>query len=281
MEFLYPKYSFLMCVYIRDNKTYLLEAIESMVSQTIKPFEIVIVCDGPLSIELDKIITDYQNKYSDLFQIIRSPTNVGFANALNLGIINTRTQYIARMDSDDISFPNRIECELQQLINNPDISIVGSYVLEFNLNKKDAKFIRNVPINHNDIFKVSKTRSPFNHPSVIIRKNDLIDVGMYRDIKRKEDLDLFGRMMIKGYKGVNLAFPLLFYRSDKNNYLRKKNIYNLINYIKVIYYFYRLKHSTFFDLITVLVYQISFFIFPVSLLKIITNSFYRKKINYE
>ncbi len=278
MEKLSPKYSFLMCVYHKDNPSYLSEAIESMISQTLKPYEIVIVCDGLLTPELDKLITKFKVKYDKLFVIIRSPTNIGFANALNLGIKQTNTEFIARMDSDDISFPNRIECELEQFIKNPELSIVGSFVLEFNLDKNDAKFIRNVPTNQLNIFKVSKRRSPFNHPSVILRKKDLLDVGMYRDIKRKEDLDLFGRMMIRGYKGTNLSYPLLYYRSDKNNYLRKKNINNLINYIKVVFHFYKLKHSSIFDLVIVLFYQISFLLLPVSFLKALTNKYFRLKI---
>jgi glycosyltransferase involved in cell wall biosynthesis len=268
-----------MCVYKNDNPIFFHQALESMLSQTIKPLEIVIVCDGSLTEKLETILLDFKVKYSDLFKIKRLLKNIGFANALNIGIELTRTEYIARMDSDDISFPNRIEYQLKELIKNEELSIVGSYVLEFDKNISDARYIRNVPILQKDIFRVSKTRSPFNHPSVIFRKKDLVNAGMYKNIKRKEDLELFGRMMNKGYKGLNLNIPLLYYRSDINNYRRKKSIENLLNYIKVVYGFVKLKHSSFLDLLIVIFYQLSFMIFPVIFLKKITNLFFRIKTN--
>src|SRR5690625_6622735 len=101
------KYSVLMSVYIKENPAFLYESIKSMLVQTLKPDEIVIVKDGPLTKELEDIINSFENQSSELFSVINLPTNVGLGLALNEGVKACRNELIARMDTDDISLRNR------------------------------------------------------------------------------------------------------------------------------------------------------------------------------
>ena len=100
-----------MSVYHKENPNYFIESIESMLRQSVKPDEIVIVKDGPLTKELDKVISDYVEKYPEFFNIIPLEKNVGLGLALNEGLKKCKNELVARMDTDDISLENR--CELQ------------------------------------------------------------------------------------------------------------------------------------------------------------------------
>ena len=101
------KYSVLMSVYYKDSPVYLRAAIESMLLQTEKADEIILVCDGPLTDEQDKII----EKYIDNIKLLRLEKNQGLGVALSKGIGICKNEWIARMDSDDVSVSTR--CELQ------------------------------------------------------------------------------------------------------------------------------------------------------------------------
>ena len=96
------KYSVLMSLYINEKPEHLRQSIESMINQTIKPDEIVIVKDGPITKELEDVLEEFSTNYSDLFKIVPSEKNIGLGLALNLGLENCRNELVARMDTDDI-----------------------------------------------------------------------------------------------------------------------------------------------------------------------------------
>lgn len=140
---------------------------------------------------------------------------------------------------------------------------------------------RTVPEDHVDIVKFSKRRSPFNHPTVMYRKSALEKVGGYKDVLRNEDLDLFARMLANGAKAKKLQIPLLYFRSNKDNFKRRKTLTNCKNYIGVIFKLWKNGYSSFWDLIYVITTQVAMLLSPVWLLKIVTENILREKIKLE
>lgn len=240
---LYPKYSALMSIYIKEKPEFFRKSILSMVEQTIKPDEIVIVKDGPLTEALDEVIDEF--KYLNNIKIVALPTNKGLGEALNIGIKNCKNNIIARMDTDDISVKDRCEKQLELFINDPELSIVGSSVAEFhdNINKIDS--IRALPTIHEDIVKYSKRRNPFNHPSVMYKKDEVNKAGGYKHFSYFEDYYLWARMIMNNAKCANIKEPLVFMRANDDMFKRRGGN----NYLKCILSFkWHLKEIGFFSL---------------------------------
>jgi glycosyltransferase involved in cell wall biosynthesis len=258
------KFSVLITVYNGDNEIFFSEAMKSIINQSRLPNEIVLVCDGLIRSELEDVIFEIKNKYQDLV-IVRSEINLGLGKALNLGIPLCKYEYVARMDSDDISKLDRFEIMMGYLDDHPEIDILGSYIEEFIDNPNDVLSIRRVPIEHKDILKFSRRRSPFNHPTVIFKKNALIECGGYSTLKRNQDLELFGRMMFKGYIGHNISKNLLSYRTNQAQKIRRKSRDNVKSYINIVKNFYKNGHSTLIDYILVCITQNILLYFPVFL----------------
>jgi len=266
-----------MSVYIKENPRYLTQSIESILSQTTLADQIIIVKDGPLTNKLEEVIDGFLKKYEAIFTIVDLKENLGLGLALNEGIKASKNELIARMDTDDIAYFNRMEIQLEEFKQNPELDIIGTLTSEFYNSIDEVVSSRIVPEKHDDIVKFSKRRSPFNHPTVMYRKSALESVGGYRNILRNEDLDLFARMLNKGFKAKNIQIPLLYFRSNKDNYKRRKSWENCINYIKVILNFWKNGYSTTSDLIYVTITQIGMFIAPSWLLKKISDKFLRQK----
>lgn len=160
-------YSVLMSVYIKENPEYFKEAVDSILNQTVKTNDFVIVCDGPLNQGLNKVIADYVTTYSGLFNVYRLEHNMGLAKALNHGILQCKNNIIARMDSDDISAPDRMEKQLRAM-EEQGVDIVGSNIIEFTENIDNTKAERVVPETWQEMYDFAAKRSPFNHPSIIL-----------------------------------------------------------------------------------------------------------------
>lgn len=272
------KYSVLMSVYFKEKPSYLVESIESMLHQTVQPDEIVIVEDGPLTLELDAILQLYSEKYPDMIKTVPLSKNVGLGLALNEGLRNCKNNLVARMDTDVISLPNRCQEQLKEFEKDPQLCIVGTQTLEFYDDVNETRTARIVPLNHEDIVRFSKRRSPFNHPTVMYKKDVILNYGAYRDIQRKEDLEMFGRLLSKGVKGKNINKALLLFRSNEQSYSRRKTWSNCSSYIRVIFGFWKKGHSSLFDLFYVVVTQIGMYLAPVSLFKFISDKYLRKAV---
>ena len=162
-------YSVLMSVYHKEKPEYFRAAIESILNQTVKTNDFVIVCDGPLNEGLDNVITEVVTANPGLFNIYRMTENKGLAIALNNGILQCKNQIIARMDSDDISRNDRMEKQLKAMKEH-NADIVSSNLIEFDGDVSNTTLTRQVPESHKDIVAFAKKRTPFNHPAVMYRK---------------------------------------------------------------------------------------------------------------
>ena len=198
-------YSVLMSVYHKEKPEYLRQAIESIQVQTVPTNDFVLVCDGPLNPELDAVIAAKQQEMGESLNVVRLAKNGGLGNALNEGIKHCKNELVARMDSDDIAYPDR--CEKQIAVFTTDPNTVDT---------------RRVPPETNaEIIEFAKKRNPFNHPCVMYKKSAVKAVGSYQDFYLLEDYYLWLRMLMAGYQGYNIQEPLLHMRAGSDMYLRR------------------------------------------------------------
>ncbi len=237
-------YSVLMSVYKKENPDFLRVSMNSMWDQTVPTNDFVLMCDGPLTPELDEVIAKMEKAHPKTLRVIRFKENRGLGYALQTGVKECKNELIARMDSDDISCPDRCEKELAFFAANPGISICGSLIEEFS--EADPKtfmplsFIskRVVPETNEEIREFAKSRNPFNHPSVMYKKSDVLSAGNYQDIRYIQDYYLWVHMLTAGLKGGNIQKPLVWMRADSNLYKRRsgklyrKIQFDLFKYMK-------------------------------------------------
>ena len=215
------KFSVLMSVYKNEKPEYLKQALESIAKQTLIPNEIVIVKDGLLTKELEQVIDEYQYKYRELFKILAFRENRGLGLALRDGVLACTYEYIARMDTDDISRPDRFEKQIKFLEEHPKVALVGSYSKEFDVDYHDPYASMKLPCTYLDILNFARERNPFRHPTVIFKKSVVLKCGNYRDFLWFEDYDLFVRIMNSGYEVANIDKFLVFVRADENQFARR------------------------------------------------------------
>lgn len=217
-------YSVLMSVYDKEDKNNFRAAVDSMINQTAAPDDIVIVCDGPLTKELDEAVEYYEKTYESLFTVLRLEKNMGLGVALHKGLLKCRNEIVARMDADDISVPERMEKELAVIENNPSISVVGGQIAEFCESAENIVSYRKVPTDENEIARMMKSRNPLNHVTTVFRKSDVIAVGNYSDLNGFEDYCLWARLYASGKRLCNIDDVCCFVRVDKNTYHRRSGI---------------------------------------------------------
>lgn len=272
----YDSYSVLMAVYKNDNAIYLKESIESMLNQTVKPKQFVIVEDGKIPEDLEKVILSYEKKYPEIFNVIRRDINKGLGYSLNEGLQICKYSLIARMDSDDISIDTRCEKQLREFKKNKDLKIIGGQIVEFINDVGNLVGKRNVPCENEKIIRFSHRRSPFNHPTVMFKRDTVIKYGGYPEISRKEDLKLFVEMVNCGEESMNLEDVVLYYRTSRENLKRRKTFINCKEYIEVMYYFYKRNIINIKDFIYVFGGQIFLFVVPDSIAERASNLFLRE-----
>lgn len=228
----YPDFSVLMSVYAREKPKNLKLALKSIVEQTLTPKEIILVQDGPITDQLQEVIDQFKLESNDLKEV-KLEENVGLGLALRAGTGFVTTDWIARMDSDDISINKRFEIQFSEIVKDSDLAVVGGQIDEFDINIHNVIGKRLVPCENYDILKFAKYRSPFNHPTVVINKEKLNKVGGYRDFKNFEDYYLWIRFLAKDYKFKNVNEIVLHMRSGRDMYSRRTGIKYLGRYYRL------------------------------------------------
>ena len=215
------KYSVLMSLYQKEHAEYLRLALDSMINQTVKPDEIVLVEDGPLTDELYTVVKEYKVKYPDLLHIVVIKKNLGLGLALNVGLKACRNEFIARMDTDDISRPDRCRKQLIFFEKHPLITILGGQIEEFITSPDEPIGKRIVPQTNQELKEFMKKRCPFNHMTVMFKKSDVMKAGNYKDWFWNEDYYLWIRLALKEYKFANLPDTLVYARVGADMYQRR------------------------------------------------------------
>lgn len=269
-------YSVLMSLYRKENPEYLRASLDSMLNQTAPPDEIVLVEDGPLTEALYEVLDEYQKRYPKLLRRYRMKQNLGLGLALNYGLKVCRNELIARMDTDDISKPERCRKQLERFAQRPDLAIVSCHVEEFVGDPSNVTACRRVPVVPEQIYQFGKRRSAFNHPAVMYRKSRVLEQGGYADLKRNQDVDLFGRMLYAGNKAENIDEALLWFRSSDEHARRRKSWENTWSYIAVIKKFWKMGYAGFFDYALVAAAQLMMYLMPVRLQNCVYKRLLRK-----
>lgn len=214
-------FSIAMSVYKSDNPSFFDKALSSITElQTVMPDEIVLVVDGPVSEELNKVIAKYETKY-DIFNVIRLEKNSGLGNALKIAVENARYELIARMDSDDVSSPTRFEEQLNYLTAYPQTDIVGGDITEFIGTEDNIVGKRVVPQTNDEIREYMKTRCAMNHVSVMYKKSSVQAAGGYQDWFWNEDYYLWIRMWLNDAVFANTGTVLVNVRVGEEMYQRR------------------------------------------------------------
>ena len=213
------EFSVLITVYEKEKPYNLRKSLLSSYRQTIRPTEIVLVCDGELTQELYDEIEQIKSEIP-ILKVYQLPCNVGSGPASCFGVKKCNTDLIARMDSDDYSEETRFEKQIKAFEENPNLIMVGTNILE-----KNTEFtaFKTVPEKKEDIRKYSKFRNPFNNPSSMMKKEYILKVGNYRKFRYLEDYDLIMRLIhdnpTKDF--LNIQEPLVIMQTNNSSYLRR------------------------------------------------------------
>jgi glycosyltransferase involved in cell wall biosynthesis len=213
-------FSVLMSVYKNDTPEHVGKALESVINQSKPPKEIIVVIDGPIDSKLQNTVNSYAAKYK-IFKVVPLKNNVGLGNALRIGMQHCSYELIARMDSDDISVPNRFEKQIQCFEEDRELSLVGGYIREFDNDTNKVLSIREVPLEHSEIEVYLKSRCPFNHMTVMFKKSEVILAGGYLDWHYNEDYYLWIRMYLANCKFKNIPEVLVNVRASEGLYMRR------------------------------------------------------------
>jgi len=213
-------FSVSISVYINDNPKHFYEALKSIVNQTLIPSEIILVVDGPIGTETNKVINRFEKECSFL-KVIKLKKNLGHGNARRVGLSNCTNNIVALMDSDDISVSNRFELQFNFMLKNPEVSLVGGQIEEFEGSINNIISKREVPETDIQIKEYLKYRCPINQMTVMFRKDKVLEAGGYLDWFCNEDYYLWIRMILNNNKFYNLRETLVKFRVDINMYKRR------------------------------------------------------------
>lgn len=206
-------YSVLMSVYKNDDPGFLARALRSIYEdQTVKPDEIVVVFDGPLTDELYAVLNEFRVGKENVVNYYPQEENHGLGEALRIGSEKCTCDYILRMDSDDISDPKRFERQIAYIETHPEIDVLGTDIAEFQTSLDEDMRVRSCPEHHDDIVKMGKKRNPMNHVTVCMKKTALEKCGGYKTLLLLEDYYLWLNMIAAGCRLANIHESLVYVR---------------------------------------------------------------------
>ncbi|AHB69833.1 glycosyltransferase [Cronobacter malonaticus] len=231
------EFSVLMSVYCKENPVFLKESLSSVYSNSLKPAEVVLVEDGPLTDSLYEVIDYYKSTHGLI--TVKLDSNRGLGVALNKGIEACTYEIIARMDTDDICDHKRFEKQWSFMISHPNSALLGGTIVEYTNDWSKETGLRKVPLKKEDIVKMAVSRNPFNHMSVMFKKSAVIKCGGYQHHLFMEDYNLWLRLIASGYEVANLPDVLVKVRAGNEMISRRRGLL----YIKSEYTLMKLKNK--------------------------------------
>lgn len=215
------QFSVLMSIYIKEQPEYLEECLQSLIKQTLKPNEIVLVEDGPLTEKLYELINHFEKENLGLLKRIPLKKNVGLGRALAIGVEACQYPLIARMDTDDIAESHRFEMQIKEFKDDSKLGLLGTDIDEFEGTISNVLTKRIVPHSHDEILHHAKRRNPFNHMTVMYKKQEVLEAGNYLPLNGFEDYYLWVRMLKNGTITKNLPEVLVHARAGKEMFARR------------------------------------------------------------
>lgn len=230
------KFSVSMCVYGGDSPIWFREALESIYNQTRLPDEVVLQVDGPVSKEIDSVISHFQEIYG--MRVYRLEKNSGHGIARRECLEHCNYDYVAIADADDINVPTRFEKQIACFEKDPTLSAVSSWCYHFTENINNILNEEKIPVTDEDIKEYIKKRCPLCQASTMFKKAKVEEVGGYVDWYCAEDYYLWVRMALQGAKFYNVPESLLYVRSDNGQSKRRggwkyyKSMRDLFRYMR-------------------------------------------------
>ena len=220
------KLSLLLPVWAGDRPDFLARAFTSSVQEQIRPpDQVVIVRDGPVAADLVATIAELAATSPVPVDVIDLPSNVGLGPALDAGLAACTHDVVARMDADDISLPHRFAVQLPLVEAGNDL--VGAGLAEFTADEGEIVATRTPPTDPADIRARARFADPFNHPTVVFRRDLVRAVGGYTDFALMEDYLLWAKLLVAGARVANVAEPLVRYRVGAGAYARRGGVAQL------------------------------------------------------
>ena len=271
------KFSVLMSVYHKENPIFLRNAIESVsIKQTIKPNEIVLIQDGPLTDELYHLIRYFESELP-YFKTYSMEKNSGLGKALEYGVMKCTYDWIARMDSDDISIPDRFEKQVEFLKQHKNIDVLGSNITEFGENPEDVVAIKRMPNTHADIRAMLRRRTPICHVTAFIRKEKLLAAGGYQDLPYVEDYYLWARMFVNSSQFASVDESLVLVRVGNGMLARRGNKQQILSWKILNDYMYKNGLVSYLDVIINKFLIRMFLYMPVKMKEVLYKKVLRKR----
>jgi len=219
-----PDFSVLIAVHNKELPDRLEMALESIWGkQSLKPSEIVLVKDGPLTEDLDTVIGQF--KLNSPLKVITLNQNHGMGYAFAHGLIHCTNDLVARMDSDDLSKPDRFAKQIRYMKEHPDLDILGANIEEFDRHPQEIRSHRRLPSTFSKLISFSKLRCPFNHMTVVFKKASVMSAGSYQPVRIYEDYYLWARMIQNGARIANIPEYLVVARFDDSQLARRHGKY--------------------------------------------------------
>ena len=224
----------IMSLYAKDTLLKVQEAIESLLNQIYTPFYLYAICDGPIKSDVASYVANLSTNH---VHISTRERNLGLAYSLN-ELLNTVLKkedctYIARMDADDISMPERFVKQIAFMNSHPDIDCLGTWAIEIDDDGKEY-FRKKMPITHEECLELFKRRDCMIHPTVMFRRSYFEKAGLYpEDTYFGEDTMMWAKGFKSGCKFANVPEYLFKFRLDSNFFERRrgwkhaKSIYTL------------------------------------------------------
>lgn len=273
------KFSVLISIYYKENINYFNKSMESILNQELQADEIILVEDGPLPENLNSEIEKFVNKNKNI-KVIKLEKNMGLGEALKIGILHCSNELIARMDTDDISKPNRFKEQIKIFKNNPNIDMVGSLIDEFK--EIDGKInitgIRKVPETNEEIRKKLKVSNAFNHPTVMFKKSKVLAAGNYNEkFNKLEDYYLWVRMALNNCNFYNIQKSLLYFRVTENTSKRRSGIKMFLGDLGLHNYFFKNNFINCGEYLRNIIIWGGYRIFPIKIIKYLQKKLLRTR----
>lgn len=239
------RFSVITSVYKSDVPEYVRTAFESVFDQTLTPDEVICVADGPIPDDLKAVVEDFKVQYPAIMHPVYLEKNGGLGEAMRIASLEAKYDYLARMDSDDICLPDRFEKQMKCFEEDPELSIVGGMITEFDGTPENIIAQRILPLDDAGIKKMMRGRCAVNHVTVIFKKEDLLRSGNYQPFWKQEDHYLWARMMEHGCKFRNIPDIVVNVRSGRDQLARRGGWRFYKSVVRVFWYMYQHKLISF------------------------------------
>lgn len=242
-------FSVLMSLYFKERPEFLRQSLDSVFNQTVVPNEIVMVEDGPLTPELYNVLNEFATNHPELKRVSLKE-NSGLGKALDEGLKHCSYDLVARMDTDDISTPDRFEKQLKVFDIYPQVDIVSSWINEFENTPDNIITVRKLPEYPYEVYKYGKKRCPINHPAVMFKRHTVQFAGGYLPFPLFEDYYLWVRLLLNGAHFYNIQECLLNFRTSTDMYKRRGGLKHALDEIRFQRHIRKLGYISIFQFIT-------------------------------